>query len=45
MQIPGGAHSEFVWDDREPEWLGWSWPVVKADFEMFWAATERGKVL
>ncbi|BEJ00056.1 hypothetical protein CcaverHIS631_0410980 [Cutaneotrichosporon cavernicola] len=37
-EIEGAGHSDFVSMDR-PGWQGWSWGVVRNDFEDFWYAT------
>ncbi|BEJ15319.1 hypothetical protein CspHIS471_0410860 [Cutaneotrichosporon sp. HIS471] len=38
QRIEGAGHSDFVSMDR-PGWMGWSWGVVRNDFEDFWYAT------
>lgn len=42
-QIDGMGHSDFVNFDRDDRpMMGWTWPIVRKDFLLFWSAWTNG---
>ncbi|WWD17607.1 hypothetical protein CI109_102048 [Kwoniella shandongensis] len=41
--LDGATHSDFVWLDRnEIDSMGWTWTILRKDFEDFWKRVTRG---